>query len=388
MLKKKMIILIVLSVLTFSLVGCGKDDETTNTDKNTIEHSTQQQETTSNKTTEDNSIATEEIIIESIDQLQIDSMENPLQFGDVVTIHTEYMPNPMDVYELEVEMSITDYENEYISCDVKLINITPSEGAQENQDIYFDCNFLTFTLYDEYNMPIDYGYPMNSSEGYTQGESNKLTQNQIFKGQIGPLKGSYDGAIPKYISFEYAREYSEQSYMPYYVYYEIPDGLFDTNYTYMDMSVLGADTAEQALELFKEALNNSDVNVAKKISLFYYMCYEKTGRVQLEDWEYIDYLVIENMYYNEDYRAIKLGIDSIRDGVNQDDFSVRTYEVIDLEEAQYELSEYGGAGYLQAGYNYEYEFSYDYSGISYDGVSFDISLIMCDGRWFVIASEF
>lgn len=367
MLKKRMMILLIIYVLTFSLVGCGKVDETTNTGKNT----TQQQTTASNKTTEDSVTTTEEVVTtETINQLQMDSMENPLQFGNVVTIHTEYMPNPMDVYELETEISITDYENEYISCDVKLIDITPCEGSQKNQDIYFDCNFLMFTLYDENYVPIDYGYPINSSEGVTQGESNKLTRNQVLKGQIGPLKGSYDGAIPKYISFEYAREYSEQSYIPYYVYYEIPDGLFDTSYINVDMSVMGADSAEQALELFKEALNNDDANIAKKISLYYYTCYEKTGRVLLEDWECMDYLGI----YKDTY------IDSIKEEVNQDNFSVTTLELWELDYVQQELEECGGIGYLQAGYSYSYSFPRNDGWVG--NVWFDIYLFMCDGRWF------
>ena len=121
--KKKRIIILILYVSTFLLVGCGRDYKK-NTIKNTIENLTQQQTTTTNTTTENNVTTTEKLVTtESINQLQMDSMANPLQFGNVVTIHTEYMPNPIDIYELETEISITNYENEYISCDVKLINI-------------------------------------------------------------------------------------------------------------------------------------------------------------------------------------------------------------------------------------------------------------------------
>lgn len=278
------------------------------------------------------------------------------------------MPNAIDSYELETEISITDYENEYISCDVKLVNITPREGSEKNQDIYFDCNFLTFTLYDENYIPIDYGYPINSSEVSAQGESNKLTRNQIFKGQIGALKGSYDGAIPKYISFQYDREYTEQTCIPYYVYYEIPDGLFDTSYTYVDMSVMGADSAEQALELLKEALNNEDADIAKKISLSYYGYYEKTGRVLLEDWGYTNYF----WDFDEDrIDEFKYEIDKIKYEVNQDNFSVITFGIDELEWLQYELERGGAIVYIQAAYLYEYP-------------NDELYLVMCDGRWFVI----
>lgn len=87
MLKKKMTMLLILCVLTYSLVGCGKEDETTNTDKDT----TQQQTTEADKNTEDKVTTTEEVVTtETINQLQIDSKENPLQFGDVVTVHNIY----------------------------------------------------------------------------------------------------------------------------------------------------------------------------------------------------------------------------------------------------------------------------------------------------------
>ncbi len=372
MIKKKITILIVFYLLTLLLVGCGKDDKRSDAGKNTTEHQTQQQTTTANKTTEEKVTATESITAttESIESLQIGSKENPLQFGNVVTVHKEYMPNPTDIYDVEVEISITDYNNEYISCDVKLINSTPFDNSLDNADIYFDCNFLYFMLYDENYMLIDISSPVNSADGFTQGESNKLIKNQVIKCQVGPLTGSYEGAIPKYIAFEYGGEYTEQSYLPYYVYYEIPDGLFDTSYKYVDMSVLGADSAEQALELFFEAINNNDADIAKKISFYYYIFYEKKDRVVLEDWNEMDYLRI-------DYKSLEF----FREQINQEQEPEEYIYGIDfIRMLEGEINDESGYGYVQAGYEYAYDYINEYGETRTEV----IQIIMCDDRWFVI----
>ena len=120
------------------------------------------------------------------------------------------------------------------------------------------------------------------------------------------------------------------------------------------------------------AINNNSVDISKKISFNYYVFYENTGRVLLEEWDYIDYLGIDRRFTD---------IDLFRDEINREqEPEEKIRELNDLENIENENGKDGGIVYPQAGYRYSYYYK-DEKGVNC--IDF-IYLIMCDNRWFVI----
>lgn len=314
--------------------------------------------------------STEEITTED---LNVTTKENPLQFGEHIDITDTYQLGDYYFSNIEYDIAITGYSNSCINCEITLLN------SGDMAEVWFDSNFNIFFICDENFNELEYASPI-TLDGITQGDYNKLTVGLPYNGEIGSLRGQYGESVPKYIGIRYGwvdGQYGE----PLIAYYEIPEGLFDTSY--INLSVLGASSAEEAHELFIEAVNNEgkgEVNydLLKKISLVYYACYYMPGRVLLEEMSTEDYLgvdvtMFQDMYgYDEPITDLE-GLISER-GIIREVCEIRVLNY--MEEELYE--DCNCSVRIQAGYVYLYGYENQDSYGTYGEYIF-----MINDKWYV-----